>query len=632
MPEIWRTAAKIYWCPNCNVPLIAPRCGLCSEQATKAHGSPPKDFRPALDYDFKILREVVEREFGAKACNIIIPSDVVLFNKIPYVDQANEVIVDGWVMGNLYYSPDKSIWRFRPSYEGAARLVLENAAPYVEVLKDRIRLWDELAKSEFRGDAIPPSGKYVILVNSKFSTIGVAVSLDNGRLKVVKVWEPHRPHVRDKKSDWGIAIRANEPHMEVEEKRAITLITKITEGRKVFVSYSGGKDSLVTLLLTLRALGDVPLLFNDTGIEAPATIEHVWEVANRFGLELIYASAGDIFWKALPTYGPPARDYRWCCKVCKLVPIAKAVREKFQGEVYTILGQRKYESFARLRASVIERSRWIPNLLGVSPIRDWSALHVWLYLMKEKVRFNPLYKEGFDRIGCWLCPACELAEFERVKELYPDLWSKWEESALEWCKEKGLPQEWFKLGLWRWRKLPGDAKKLAIRMKVNVNYIEQKLTGLKEVDVSLIVRPCDNLYEAQGSISGPLDLNRVSMMLKCVGGRVSINEKLGLAVLRTDEGIASLNRDGSFSIRAEDDHSLRRVVEVFVKSLLRAKYCNSCGSCRNWCPTNSITMVNEGVRVLDTCLGCRSCIHACPIATYMYKFLVHVVDEEYDQG
>jgi len=632
VPEIWRASAKIYWCPNCNVPLIAPRCGLCSEKATKAHGSPPKDFRPALNYDLKILKETVEREFGAKACNVIVPSTMVLLNKVPYVDQANEVIVDGWVMGNFYYSPDKGIWRFRPSYEGAARLALERAAPYVEVLKDNIRLWDELTRSEFRGDSIPPSGKYVILVNPKFLTIGVAVSLDYGKLKVVKVWEPHKPHIRDRKSDWEAAIKANVPHMEVEEKRAMALITKATEGRKVFVSYSGGKDSLVALLLTTKALGGVPLLFNDTGIEAPATLEHVWDVANKFGLELIYASAGDIFWRSLPTYGPPARDYRWCCKVCKLVPIAKAVKEKFQGEVYTVLGQRKYESFARLRAPVVERSRWIPNLLSVSPIRDWSALHVWLYLMREKVEFNPLYKEGFDRIGCWLCPACELAEFERVKELYPGLWSKWEEGALSWCKEKGLPQEWFKLGLWRWRKLPGDAKKFALRMRVDINEIEQKLVGLKEVDVSLFVRPCENLYEAQGSIRGSLNLNRIAVMLKCIGGRVSINEKLGLVMLRTDEGVALLNREGIFSVRAEDDHSLRRVVKAFVKSLLRAKYCNLCGSCRNWCPTGSITIVDEEVKVSGSCLGCKSCIHACPVATYMYKLLVSIVSEDYDQS
>ena len=627
MTTIWRTSARVYWCPNCNVPLLAPKCGLCNEVGVKARGSPPKDFRPAMDYDFKILREAVEREFGSKAYEVLVPSEVVLLNKIPYVDQANEVVVDGWVMGNLYYSPDKGVWRFRPSYEGAARLVAEGAAPYVEVLKGGIRLWDELSKSEVRGDSLPASGKYVILTDSKSMTIGVAVSLNGEKAKVVKVWEPQRPHEKGRRSDWEVAIKANEGHLEAEEKRAEALVTKAVKSRNVFVSYSGGKDSLATLLLTLKCLGDVPLLFNDTGIEAPATVEHVWRVADRFGLELVYASAGDAFWRSVPVYGPPARDYRWCCKVCKLVPIAKAVKERFQEEAYAILGQRKYESFARLRAPAIEKSRWIPNLVSVSPIRDWSALHVWLYLMRAKVEFNPLYRQGFDRIGCWLCPACELAEFERVKRLYPDLWGKWEERALGWCRERGLPEEWFRLGLWRWRRLPGEAKKFASRMGVDVKRIEEGLASLRDLEVVLTVRPCEDVYEAQGSMKSPIDLAKVATMLKCTGGRVLVNEKLGLLTLRMDEGVASLNKNGSFSIRAEDAHELKRAVEVFVKSLLRAKYCNLCGSCKNWCPTNSIVVERE-VEVKDSCLGCRTCILACPVATYMYKFSTSVVGDE----
>jgi phosphoadenosine phosphosulfate reductase len=610
--------------------LLAPKCGLCNEVGVKARGSPPKDFRPALDYDFKILKEAVEREFGSRAYEVLVPSEVILLNKIPYVDQANEVVVDGWVMGNLYYSPDKCVWKFRPSYEGAARLVAEGAAPHVEVLRNDVRLWDELSWSEIRGDSLPDSGKYVILTNSKSMAIGVAVSMDGEKAKVIKVWEPQRPHAKGRKSNWEAVVKANESHLEAEEKRAEALVTKAVKSRDVFVSYSGGKDSLATLLLALKCLGDVPLLFNDTGIEAPATVEHVWRVADKFGLELVYASAGDAFWRSVPVYGPPARDCRWCCKVCKLIPIAKAVKERFQEGAYTILGQRKYESFARLKAPIIEKSRWIPNLVSVSPIRDWSALHVWLYLMRARVEFNPLYKEGFDRIGCWLCPACELAEFKRVKELYPDLWGKWEESALSWCRERGLPQEWFKLGLWRWRKLPREAKKFASKMGVDVSRIEERLTSLKDVEVVLTVRPCEDVYEAQGSIKAPIDLTKMAMMLKCTGGRVLVNEKLGLLSLRMDEGVALLNKNGSFSIRAEDSHELKRALEIFVKSLLRAKYCNSCGSCKNWCLTNSV-VVEQGVEVKDSCSGCRTCILACPVATYMYKFSMSVIGDEIEE-
>jgi phosphoadenosine phosphosulfate reductase len=198
---------------------------------------------------------------------------------------------------------------------------------------------------------------------------------------------------------------------------------------------------------------------------------------------------------------------------------------------------------------------------------------------------------------------------------------------LSWCREKGLPEEWFRLGLWRWRRLPGEAKKFASRMGVDASNIVKKLASLRDVEVVLTVRPCEDIYEAQGSLKEPIDLAKAATMLKCTGGRVLVNEKLGLLTLRIDEGVVSLNKKGSFSIRAEDTHELKKAVEVFVKCLLRAKYCNSCGSCKNWCPTNSI-VVERGVEIKDSCLGCRTCISACPVATYMYKSSTSIAGDE----
>ncbi|RLF19376.1 MAG: hypothetical protein DRJ68_06035 [Thermoprotei archaeon] len=624
MPAAWRVSADLYWCPVCNVPLIAPKCGLCEGRGVKAYGSPPKDFRPAFEFDLKLLKLTVEKELGSRACEVIAPSGgVVLLNKVPYVDQANEVIVDGWVMGNLYFNPERRTWRFRPSYEGASRLIAEGAAPYVEVKRGNVKLWDVLSKRDYTGETPSEESRYVVLSDEKGLSIGVAVSLGDGRLKAVKVWSPHKPHFRDVKSSWSKAVEANKRHLEAEERRATSFIARAVKGSEVFVSFSGGKDSLVALLLTIKAIGDKPMLFNDTGIEAPATVEHVWDVANRLGLELILASAEDAFWRSLPSLGPPARDYRWCCKVCKLVPIARAVKSRFKGEVYSILGQRKYESFARLRAPMIERSKWIPSLLGVSPIRDWSALHVWLYLMSEKLDTNPLYKEGFDRIGCWLCPACELAEFERIKEVYPSLWRSWEEKALSWIEERGLPQEWFHLGLWRWRRLPGDIKKMSLRIGLDVNSIEKKLWGTAEVRVVLSARPCEGAYEAHGGLRGGVSLARLSMFLKCTGGKVGFSEKLGLVTLKLKGAFAAVSSDGSFSLKAGDPKELEEALKLLVKSLLRAKFCNLCGSCLNWCPTSSIR-IDGAIEVLDSCRGCRVCIEACPVATYMYKSSVVV--------
>jgi len=87
-----------------------------------------------------------------------------------------------------------------------------------------------------------------------------------------------------------------------------------TSDRPLLVSFSGGKDSLVALHLTLKLGLDPIVVFNDTGLELPETVETVYRTVERYGLRLEVASAGDAFWRAVEFFGPPAKDYRWCCK------------------------------------------------------------------------------------------------------------------------------------------------------------------------------------------------------------------------------------------------------------------------------------------------------------------------------
>ena len=53
------------------------------------------------------------------------------------------------------------------------------------------------------------------------------------------------------------------------------------------VSYSGGKDSLATLLVVIKAIGKVPMLFADTGMEFPETYANVDDASRHYGLDVI---------------------------------------------------------------------------------------------------------------------------------------------------------------------------------------------------------------------------------------------------------------------------------------------------------------------------------------------------------
>ena len=311
----WRIAAQLHWCTRCGVPLLEPKCGLCEGEASRLHASPPRDVRPAFPHDLDLARRVVEDELGVEAVRALLPEGcLALLNKVPFVDQADEVVVGGWPVGTLYYNPELGRWKFKPAAEGAARMWREEAGHWAQLKRGRVKQWETLSLSDVSRSCLPDhEGGYVYLASPSGATVGLAVWTGGG-LKVVKEWLPQKPHSPPKRASWRRAVEANEDALRRAESRARAFVAKVAEHhpKPRLVSFSGGKDSLACLLVCLKELGDVPLLFNDTGLELPETVEHVEDIASKLGLELCVASAGDAFWSSLLSYGPPARDYRCC--------------------------------------------------------------------------------------------------------------------------------------------------------------------------------------------------------------------------------------------------------------------------------------------------------------------------------
>lgn len=76
----------------------------------------------------------------------------------------------------------------------------------------------------------------------------------------------------------------------------------------------------------------------------------------------------------------------------------------------------------------------------VNPIVDWSDDDVWDYITSEKLPFNPLYCEGWKRVGCIGCPLAggkmmqkEFSRWPKYQKLYIDAF----ERMLKVRKEQG---------------------------------------------------------------------------------------------------------------------------------------------------------------------------------------------------
>ena len=238
------------------------------------------------------------------------------------------------------------------------------------------------------------------------------------------------------------------------------------------VRYSGGKDSDVILQLAKESGVPFRVTHNLTTADPPDNvyyIRRVFAAMREEGIDCrIYVPKRSL-WKIMrETLVIPSRVMRVCCSELK--------ERKMPDAPYIVTGVRWAESAGRRAKSGIamvctashvhahggEEKAAAAGLLttddastrrlfeqcqmrGVrvlNPIIDWSDGDVWSYLHSRGIEGNPLYKEGWTRIGCVGCPlACRRAR-EIAFARYPKLYKAWRDAiayVIERRKEMGNP-------------------------------------------------------------------------------------------------------------------------------------------------------------------------------------------------
>jgi cysteine desulfurase/selenocysteine lyase len=267
--------------------------------------------------------------------------------------------------------------------------------------------------------------------------------------------------VTPKNPDWKKAILQNQYHLKLLERDALRIIkSHINDRPTANVSFSGGKDSAAVLHLARKA-GVEQAFFIDTGIELPETVKYV----ESRGVDII-RKGGDFF-AAVEKAGPPGKDHRWCCKLLKLHPLRIYLSEI--GSSVTFQGNRWYESWNRADLDETSQNPANPLQLNVSPIRNWRAFEVFLYLWWQNVPINPLYEMGLERIGCYLCPAILESEYELLRSTHTDLTDRWDAFLKQWAEKTGYPDEYHQWGLWRWKALPPKMRELCREYEIPIN-------------------------------------------------------------------------------------------------------------------------------------------------------------------
>ncbi len=437
--------SELFWCPSCNLPLIAEECSICKGRGRRVYLSPPGDVRLCSGAGRELLRELFVKEYG---CADFLNGRIILLNKIAGLDRRDQVILDGLHIATLWFDITSESHKIDLEPAGAALLssraqkgiVVCNAALMKGHLKGK---WLRPEQIESQPDHLN-EGDNVILKMGKFAGVGVVRTReDKSRSIRIKDVVKADLQLSDRLPTLDEAVLANEDQLKRLERTALRELEDYLSRNRlpVNVSFSGGKDSLASLWLCRKARPRSEVLFINTGLEFPETVAYTREFCRAHKMKLHEIESEGSFFQQVESFGPPAKDFRWCCKTNKLGPMTSFLQQHYPKGCVTIEGRRIYESFNRSTIKAVERNPYVPSQTTLSPIRNWRALEVMLYIYWNRLEPNPLYDQDFERIGCWLCPASLQSEFARLKrvasgsvcpmELYSELLGRGEQARQE---------------------------------------------------------------------------------------------------------------------------------------------------------------------------------------------------------
>lgn len=233
---------------------------------------------------------------------------------------------------------------------------------------------------------------------------------------------------------------------------------------KVYISFSGGKDSTVLLDIVRSMYPDIPAVYIDTGLEYPEirefvkTIDNVvWlrpkmpfpKVLEKYGYPVISKEQSQFIYEIRTTHSEKLKNIRlngnksgrgkvsskWkylieapfkishkCCMIIKKNP--SKLYEKQTGR-HAFIGTMAEESslrktqYLQYGCNAFDKSRPISTPLGF-----WKEQDVWDYIHKYNISYSKIYDMGYKRTGCMFCAYGihmdgPVTRFDRMKETHP---------------------------------------------------------------------------------------------------------------------------------------------------------------------------------------------------------------------
>lgn len=389
--------------------------------------------------------------------------------------------------------------------------------------------------------------------------------------------------------------------MPLEAAQAVgKKVYQTTKIDKFLASFSGGKDSQVVLDLCTRAIpsSDFEVIYSDTGYELPPSLELYKTVQKHYkkkfpDLKFSLTRNHESIFHYWDTIGTPSDTHRWCCSVMKTAPLYKMLKTKDnkQARVLTFDGVRAEESTRRSTYSRIGKGVKHDTVINASPILNWSAIEIFLYIWKYKLPINNAYRNGMTRVGCLICPFSsewnDMISCQKYKNNLKPFLTRIENIT----KKSGIKDVdvYIKSGNWKRRaggrgmKFPAsviiESVKPHLKIKVK-NPQEDILTWLHTI----------GKYKLQTNEDGVL-----------------------IGELRYQNNIYKFsieNKDCSKYLVFEDTSRVPLLQSLIKKVIYKGAYCIHCGACEVECPTGALHIEpNKAFVDHKLCVNCTKCLN-----------------------
>lgn len=366
------------------------------------------------------------------------------------------------------------------------------------------------------------------------------------------------------------------------------------------VSYSGGKDSEVTLDIVQRALPHNAFLviFGDTGMEFSDTYESVSiakEKCSKSGIEFFIAKSHIDPNNSWRLFGPPTATIRWCCSVHKTTPQLLLLRDLVGKSSFTemaFVGVRADESVKRSGYDYISFGTKHRGQYSCNPILYWNSAEVYLYIYSNNLHLNQAYKRGNTRAGCLVCPKST----NRNDYLNMVCYEKDTQTLLDIIKELNASDK-------------GD------EARIN-SYIENNGWKARKNGRDLTISPKD--YD-ESVVDGNLIItfkdknNSFFQWIKTIG-QINLNSSQDSIEIESNGLTYYLHlkrlQDGYVQAITHFDNS--PATTLFLKKVRitcrKSHYCVACNVCAANCKFGILKFDNNGILdIADNCVKCGQC-------------------------